>query len=190
MKIARSGKELLEICAAEQISLSEYAIRQEMELKNVSREDLFAQMKITLDAMKESATAGREKKVYSLSGLIGGDAYRLQQYCNTGNSLSGYDKHIPFDVLAKEGYPYIKSLILLGATKESIKKEFDKVIKAEKLNMNIYMAKTLRDAVTTAKRIAKEGDIVTLSPACASFDMFPNFMIRGNYFKEIVNKMK
>ena len=36
----------------------------------------------------------------------------------------------------------------------------------------------------------KEGDIVTLSPACASFDMFPNFMIRGNYFKEIVNKMK
>lgn len=89
MKIARSGKELLEICAAEQISLSEYAIRQEMELKNVSREDLFAQMKITLDAMKESATAGREKKFYSLSGLIGGDAYRLQQYCNTGNSLMG-----------------------------------------------------------------------------------------------------
>lgn len=44
MKIARSGKELLEICAAEQISLSEYAIRQEMELKNVSRENLFAQM--------------------------------------------------------------------------------------------------------------------------------------------------
>ena len=59
MKIARSGKELLEICAAEQISLSEYAIRQEMELKNVSREDLFAQMKITLDAMKESATADK-----------------------------------------------------------------------------------------------------------------------------------
>ena len=89
MKIAKSGKELLEICAAEQISLSEYAIRQEMELKNVSREDLFAQMKITLDAMKESATVGRENKVYSLSGLIGGDAYRLQQYCNNGNSLMG-----------------------------------------------------------------------------------------------------
>ena len=89
MNIARSGQELLEICAAEQISLSEYAIRQEMELKNVSREDLFAQMKVTLDAMKESATLGREKKVYSLSGLIGGDAYRLQQYCNEGNSLMG-----------------------------------------------------------------------------------------------------
>ena len=102
----------------------------------------------------------------------------------------GYDKHISFDVLAKEGYPYIKSLILLGATKESIKKEFDKVIKAEKLNMPIYMVKTLREAVMTAKRIAKEGDIVTLSPACASFDMFPNFMVRGNNFKEMVNKIK
>ena len=77
MRIAKSGEELLQICAEEQISLSEYAIRQEMELKNVSREDLYAQMKVTLEAMRESATAGREKKVYSLSGLIGGDAYRL-----------------------------------------------------------------------------------------------------------------
>ena len=49
---------------------------------------------------------------------------------------------------------------------------------------------TFEDAVNKAREIAKEGDIVTLSPACASFDMFPNFMIRGNYFKEIVNKMK
>ena len=89
MRIAKSGEELLQICAEEQISLSEYAIRQEMELKNVSREDLYAQMKVTLEAMRESATAGREKKVYSLSGLIGGDAYRLQQYCNAGNSLMG-----------------------------------------------------------------------------------------------------
>ncbi|MCQ2968992.1 MAG: UDP-N-acetylmuramoyl-L-alanine--D-glutamate ligase [Clostridium sp.] len=102
----------------------------------------------------------------------------------------GYDKHIPFDVLAKEGYPCIKSLILLGTTKDSIKKEFEKVIRAKKLNMPIYTVKTLREAVITAKRIAKQGDIVTLSPACASFDMFPNFMVRGNNFKEIVNKIK
>ena len=78
MKIARSGKELLEICAAEQISLSEYAIRQEMELKNVSREDLFAQMKITLDAMKESATAGKRKEGLLFKRAYRGDAYRLQ----------------------------------------------------------------------------------------------------------------
>lgn len=89
MNIAKSGKELINICQKEQISLSEYAIRKEIEAKGVSREELFLQMKNTLNAMKESATLGREKKVYSLSGLIGGDAYRLQQYSNSGKSLMG-----------------------------------------------------------------------------------------------------
>ena len=42
-------------------------------------------------------------------------------------------------------------------------------------------------AVYKAKELAVPGDIVTLSPACASFDMFPNFAVRGNKFKEIVN---
>lgn len=89
MNIAHSGKELIKICQEEQISLSEYAIRKEIEAKGISREDLFLQMKNTLNAMRESATLGREKKVYSLSGLIGGDAYRLQQYSNSGKSLMG-----------------------------------------------------------------------------------------------------
>ena len=89
MNIAKSGKELINICQKEQISLSEYAIRKEVEAKGVSREELFLQMKNTLNAMKESATLGREKKVYSLSGLIGGDAYRLQQYSKSGKSLMG-----------------------------------------------------------------------------------------------------
>ena len=79
MIMANNGKELLEICEKEQISLSEYAIRKEMESKNVSREYLFEQMKVTLDAMKESATAGREKQVYSLSGLIVVDGKHLHQ---------------------------------------------------------------------------------------------------------------
>ncbi|BBF44029.1 L-serine dehydratase, alpha subunit [Lachnospiraceae bacterium KM106-2] len=89
MNIATSGQELLEICKAENISLSEYAIRYEMEAKNCTREDLFAQMHKTLEVMREGATAGREKEVYSLSGLIGGDAYRLQQYHDKGTTLMG-----------------------------------------------------------------------------------------------------
>lgn len=89
MRIANSGKELVEICKEEGISLSEYAIRKEMEIKGVSREELFEQMKLTLEAMRESATLGREKEVYSLSGLIGGDAFRLEQYKNSGKSLMG-----------------------------------------------------------------------------------------------------
>ena len=46
-------------------------------------------MRMTLDVMREGATLGREKAVYSLSGLIGGDAHRLQQYLESGKSLRG-----------------------------------------------------------------------------------------------------
>lgn len=89
MRIAKSGLELIEICKEHHISLSEYAITREIEDKGVTREDLFAHMQLTLDAMREGATLGREKEVYSLSGLIGGDAYRLEQYLKSGKSLMG-----------------------------------------------------------------------------------------------------
>ena len=101
----------------------------------------------------------------------------------------GYDKHIPFEPLAEEGYPYIKELILLGATKEKIKEAFDKVSKEKDLNISISIVSTLEEAVLKAKELAEKDDIVTLSPACASFDMFANFMLRGNKFKEIVNNL-
>ena len=101
----------------------------------------------------------------------------------------GYDKHLPFEPLAEEGYPYIKELILLGATKEKIKEAFDKVIREKGLEISINMVSTLEEAVLKAKELSESNDIVTLSPACASFDMFVNFMVRGNKFKEIVNNL-
>ncbi|WP_315074929.1 UDP-N-acetylmuramoyl-L-alanine--D-glutamate ligase [uncultured Clostridium sp.] len=101
----------------------------------------------------------------------------------------GYDKHIPFEPLADEGYPYIKELILIGATKEKIKGVFDKLEQEKGIKVDIKVAETLEDAVDIAKSIAKSGDIVTLSPACASFDMYPNFMVRGNKFKDIVKNL-
>lgn len=101
----------------------------------------------------------------------------------------GYDKHIPFEPLAEEGYPYIKELIVMGDTKEKIKEAFNKIREEKGIDVKIEEASSLEDAVNIAKNIAKEGDIVTLAPACASFDMFPNFMIRGNRFKEIVKKL-
>lgn len=101
----------------------------------------------------------------------------------------GYDKHIPFEPLAEEGYPFIKELILLGDTKDLIKEAFDKLTLNKNINIPIVMVDSLEEAVNKAKEIAKSGDIVTLSPACASFDMFPNFAVRGNRFKEIVNSL-
>jgi len=98
----------------------------------------------------------------------------------------GYDKKIPFEPLAEEGYLNIKTLILVGATKYKIKEVFERILKEKKISLEIILAENFNEAILTAKGVAKLGDIVTLSPACASFDMFQNFEVRGNKYKEIV----
>lgn len=103
--------------------------------------------------------------------------------------VGGYDKHIPFEPLAYEGYPYIKELIIMGATKDKIKAAFDKLEAEKGIKVNMHFVNDMKEAVNKAKELAKEGDIVTLSPACASFDMFKNFAVRGNVFKKIVNEL-
>ena len=101
----------------------------------------------------------------------------------------GYDKHIPFEPLAEQGYPFIKEIILMGDTRYLIKEAFDKLKDEKGIEVPSIMVNSLEEAVIKAKEIAKEGDIITLSPACASFDMFPNFAVRGNKFKEIVKNI-
>ena len=101
----------------------------------------------------------------------------------------GYDKHIPFEPLAEKGWDKVKSLLLLGDTKEKIREVFLKVIKERNINIPIFMTGSLEEAVKKCQEIAEEGDYVVLSPACASFDMFANFEVRGNKFREIVNSL-
>ncbi len=101
----------------------------------------------------------------------------------------GYDKNIPFEPLAEGGYSKIKALVLLGVTKDKIKDAFNRVMKEKGVNIPIYIVNSLEEAAKKSRKIAEEGDIVTLSPACASFDMFPNFEVRGDKFKEIINNM-
>ena len=101
----------------------------------------------------------------------------------------GYDKHIPFEPLAEQGLTMIKKLILLGNTKDKIEETFNKVMKDKNIYIPIIKVNTLEEAVIKARNEAEPGDVVTLSPSCASFDMFPNFEVRGNKFKEIVNNM-
>lgn len=101
----------------------------------------------------------------------------------------GYDKNIPFEPLAEEGIDHIKCLVLIGKTKEKIKNAFINTMEKRNINLDIVEATTLEDAVLKAFEKANNGDIITLSPACASFDMFKNFEERGRIFKEIVNKI-
>jgi UDP-N-acetylmuramoylalanine--D-glutamate ligase len=100
----------------------------------------------------------------------------------------GYDKHIPFEPMVPYILEKVEKLYLCGHTAEKI----EKAVKEDKNyngNPQIVMVKDIAEAVEKASHDTKSGDIVTLSPACASFDAFPNFAARGNYFKELVNKL-
>ena len=101
----------------------------------------------------------------------------------------GYDKHIPFDVLGPELIAHVKLLILCGATANQIRACVTDCADYHGEPEMIECA-TLDEAVKLAAERAQEGDVVTLSPACAAFDQFPNFMVRGRYFKDLVNALE
>ncbi|MFA7637586.1 MAG: UDP-N-acetylmuramoyl-L-alanine--D-glutamate ligase, partial [Monoglobales bacterium] len=98
----------------------------------------------------------------------------------------GYDKKIPFDELGKKINEKVKELILVGDTARKIKK----AVLAAGNEANITVCKEFEQAVLKAYNKAEKGDVVILSPACASFDLFKNFMSRGETFKNIVNSIK
>ena len=88
--------------------------------------------------------------------------------------------------------PYIiekvKKLYLCGDTADKI----EAAVRADKGYdgcPEIIRVKDIKEATLKAYETATQGDIVSLSPACASFDCFPNFAARGNYFKELVNNL-
>lgn len=101
----------------------------------------------------------------------------------------GYDKHIPFEPMVPYILEKVKVLILTGPTAPKI----EAAIKADKnymgYNPAIIHADGLDQAVKIAAENAVDGDVVTLSPACASFDAYPNFAVRGDKFKELVNSI-
>ena len=101
----------------------------------------------------------------------------------------GYDKKIPLDILGKEVQDRVKTLVLTGHTAEKI---YQAVITSEGYlegHPNIIHEDDFKNAVLAAHKAAEEGDVVILSPACASFDHFKNFAQRGKVFKEIVNDL-
>ncbi len=99
----------------------------------------------------------------------------------------GYDKHIPYDVLGAPICAHVKALLLTGATAPKIRACTEQADAAEK--PEIYDLPDLAAAVAKAHEIAKEGDIVLMSPASASFDCFRNFAERGDRFKELVRAL-
>ncbi|MCL1946679.1 MAG: UDP-N-acetylmuramoyl-L-alanine--D-glutamate ligase [Chitinivibrionia bacterium] len=95
--------------------------------------------------------------------------------------VGGKDKGVPFADYKKTIYDNCAKVYAIGEAAKRIKDCWgDSVIDCE----------TLTNAVETAKNSAKSGDVVILSPACASFDQFKGFEDRGKKFKEIVQNLQ
>ena len=96
----------------------------------------------------------------------------------------GYDKGSTYDELLEIAKKNVKTLVLLGQTADKIEEA------ARRIGFtDIHRVEDMKEAVKTCHDIAKEGDIVLLSPACASWGMYKNFEVRGKDFKDNVNSL-
>ena len=100
--------------------------------------------------------------------------------------LGGSDKNIPFEGLALDVCQKTKAAIVTGESAPKILAEIEKCPVYDKEKLIVKHIPDFCEAVMAAAEIAESGDVVLLSPACASFDHFKDFAERGNYFKEIV----
>ena len=102
----------------------------------------------------------------------------------------GYDKHLDYTPLAEPMLRGVKTLILTGATADKIEAAVTGHPGYAASGMQIRRAADLEEAVRTARALARPGDIVSLSPASASFDRYPNFEVRGQHYKALVNALE
>jgi UDP-N-acetylmuramoylalanine--D-glutamate ligase len=97
--------------------------------------------------------------------------------------VGGVDKGNDYSMLMPLVREKVKAIICLGVDNEKIMDCFSPVV-----NLMVE-ANTMAEAVQASYDLAKQGDAVLLSPACASFDLFENYEDRGNQFKQLVRKL-
>ena len=102
----------------------------------------------------------------------------------------GYDQHIPFEPLGPAVCEKVKTLILLGDTAQKIQDAVQAAPQYQEGCPEILRVDNIQQAVAAAAAHAQPGDIVSLSPACAAFDLYPNFEVRGRHYKDIVNGLQ
>lgn len=107
----------------------------------------------------------------------------------------GRDKHLPWDETARLMLERARHIILFGEAATLIYEELSKARAAisparQNLWPTIYRTATLDEAVELAASVAQVGDVVLLSPGCASFDAFTDFAERGARFRELVKQLQ
>jgi len=140
-----------------------------------------------------ATTPARARAGLNSFSNVGAISNRPQSLATAGKNhliviAGGYDKNIPFNEFGEILNARAKAVVLLGATAEAIE-EAIKSAPNYTGELTVTRATTLEEATVKAKALTAPNDIVILSPACASFDMFKNFEVRGNKFKEIVNNL-
>jgi UDP-N-acetylmuramoylalanine--D-glutamate ligase len=96
----------------------------------------------------------------------------------------GIDKGNDYKLIEDQVKEKVRVLICLGKDNEKLKKAFGGVVK------EIYETQSVKELAHLALKVSKEGDVVLLSPACASFDLFRNYEDRGTQFREAVLELK
>ena len=96
--------------------------------------------------------------------------------------LGGRDKGNDYSKLFELVKKNVKAIVAIGESADKVVKEFSNICKVVK-------ATTMKEAVKLSSDLATSGDVVLLSPACASFDWFENYEERGKIFKQLVNEL-
>lgn len=120
-----------------------------------------------------------------VSVIAGLKAFRQKLIVIAGGS----DKKLDYNQLAKPINDRVKLLILTGATADKIEEAVRAYPEYDEKTLPIIRVENMAEAVKAAHEKAENGDIVTLSPASASFDSYKNFEERGRHYKELVNSL-
>lgn len=99
----------------------------------------------------------------------------------------GSDKGLDYKEVGEAIARKVRALILTGPTSEKIENATKQALNGK--SIEIYYTSNMQESVNLAKEIAKAGDVVLLSPASASFDLYKNFEDRGHQFKDCVNNL-
>lgn len=141
--------------------------------------------------------AGVEHRLEFVSKVNGRDVYNDSKATNVKSTeialgafqkpvvllLGGLDRGHSFDDL-KDDMDYVKHVVCYGQTKERIKQFCDEIKK------DCSIVDTLEEATKAAYNLSDEGDVILLSPACASWDQYDCFEDRGNEFKRVIETLK
>ena len=99
--------------------------------------------------------------------------------------MGGTDKGNDYSQLAELVKEKVKAIVCLGVDNSKIHAAFEGIVGADRM----VDTRSAEEAVKASAALAEDGDVVLLSPCCASFDLFKNYEDRGEQFKEAVRKL-